>query len=77
MVRKIIPAFKLEPALKEYIWGGDILKRRYGKRSKLLSVAESWEVSAHPDGQSIIASGEDVYKRQALYHRVFKRCKRC
>lgn len=58
MVRKIIPAFKLEPALKEYIWGGDILKRRYGKRSKLLSVAESWEVSAHPDGQSIIASGE-------------------
>lgn len=50
--------FKLAPALKDYIWGGDILKNRFGKFSDMPVIAESWELSTHPDGPSLIATGE-------------------
>lgn len=48
---------KFEPLYKDYIWGG----RNLEKIGKILPegiVAESWEVSCHPDGVSIIANGE-------------------
>jgi mannose-6-phosphate isomerase len=54
---KTIPPFKLSPVFKDYIWGGNRLKLLFNKQTELPSVAESWELSAHPDGQSIIASG--------------------
>lgn len=47
----------LEPALKDYLWGGTRLKKEYGKRTDLNIIAESWECSTHPDGLSCIASG--------------------
>ncbi|ONI48384.1 mannose-6-phosphate isomerase [Candidatus Epulonipiscioides saccharophilum] len=50
--------FKLIPAYKDYIWGGSKLKSGYGKDSDLDIVAESWELSTHGDGLSIIANGE-------------------
>lgn len=50
--------FKLQPAFKDYLWGGTKLKEEYGKDSNLDIVAETWELSTHPDGLSIIASGE-------------------
>ncbi len=50
--------FKLLPAFKNYIWGGTKLKTEYNKKSDLEIVAESWELSTHKDGQSIVASGE-------------------
>ena len=53
-----IPPFKLTPAFKDYLWGGEYLKRHYYKQTDLPIVAESWELSAHPDGQSAIASGK-------------------
>ena len=48
---------KLIASLKDYFWGGTKLKTRYGKKTNLSKVAESWELSCHPDGQSIIANG--------------------
>lgn len=49
---------KLIPAYKDYLWGGTKLKEQYGKESDLEIVAESWELSTHPDGPSIVATGE-------------------
>jgi len=49
---------RLKPALKDYIWGGTKIKDVLGKNiGKLKTVAESWELSAHPAGQSKIATG--------------------
>ncbi len=49
---------KLTPAYKDYIWGGTKLKTEYGKQTNLDPVAESWELSCHKDGHSIISGGE-------------------
>lgn len=57
--------FLLSPVGKDYLWGGNRLKSEYGKE-KLLEepLAESWECSTHPDGLSIVATGE--YTGQTL-----------
>lgn len=54
----IDPMIKLTPALKDYLWGGNQLKERYGIQSDLDVVAEAWELSAHPDGESVVATGK-------------------
>ena len=52
---------RLRPALKEFLWGGTRLKDEFGKNCQLDNVAESWELSVHPSGQSIVAeSGETL-----------------
>ncbi len=51
--------FKLEPAFKDYIWGGTRLRDEYGKKCGFDKVAESWELSCHKDGPSVVAEGED------------------
>ncbi len=48
--------FLLEAPCKDYLWGGNRL-RGYGKHSDADKIAESWELSCHPDGESVIASG--------------------
>lgn len=58
---------KLSPAYKDYLWGGTKLKTEYGKQSDLDIVAESWELSTHKDGQSIVASGADKGKTLSAY----------
>ncbi len=50
---------KLRPALLQCIWGGVNLakvlgKKLYGKKN----VGESWELSTHPDGESVVADGK-------------------
>lgn len=50
--------FKLEPAFKDYIWGGTRLRDEYGKNCNCDKVAESWELSCHKDGASVISGGE-------------------
>lgn len=45
---------KLLPAFKDYLWGGNKLKSDYNKKTDLDIVAESWELSTHKDGQSIV-----------------------
>ncbi|MFI3324960.1 MAG: type I phosphomannose isomerase catalytic subunit [Clostridia bacterium] len=49
---------KLEAAFKNYIWGGTKLRDIYEKNCNFNKVAESWELSTHKDGQSVIAQGE-------------------
>lgn len=48
----------LEPAFKDYIWGGTRLRDDFGKKCDLPKIAESWELSCHKDGMSVIANGE-------------------
>ena len=48
---------KLQASLKDYLWGGTKLKEEYGKKSNLDKVAESWELSCHEAGKSIISNG--------------------
>lgn len=52
------PIVKLHPALKDYLWGGNQLKEKYGIKTDMDIVAEAWELSAHPDGESVISSGK-------------------
>jgi len=49
--------FLLEPAGKDYLWGGTRLKDDFGKQIPLEILAETWECSTHPDGLSIVRSG--------------------
>lgn len=48
---------KLEPAYKDYLWGGNHMKQLYHKENNLAVTAESWELSCHPDGCSRIVNG--------------------
>lgn len=50
-------AIKLYPVLKDYIWGGKKLKELYGRENGDKAIAESWEVSVHPDGVSRTKDG--------------------
>lgn len=54
----------LKAPLKDYLWGGNRLKHEYGKTSDLDIVAESWELSCHEAGLSLIDSG--VHKGKTL-----------
>lgn len=58
---------KLSPAFKDYLWGGVKLKEEFNKKSELDKVAESWELSTHPAGESIVASGEFKGKKLSEY----------
>ena len=48
---------KLQPVLKDYLWGGEKLKALYNRKSDSI-VAESWEVSTHKDGTSKFDGGD-------------------
>ena len=52
-----MPVFRLIPACKDYIWGGTRLKTDYHKEFSGERLAETWELSCHPDGPSVIANG--------------------
>ena len=47
---------RLSPAFKDYIWGGTIIKNKFGI-SDMDIVAEAWVLSTHKDGQSIVDGG--------------------
>lgn len=57
----------LAPACKDYLWGGTKLITDYGKRYDGARLAETWELSGHPDGPSVLASGPDAGKTLAEY----------
>lgn len=48
---------KLNPACKDYLWGGHRLVEEYGIKYDGDILAETWELSCHPDGPSTIAGG--------------------
>lgn len=47
----------LTPAGKDYLWGGSRLNDEFSKDIPLSPLAETWECSTHPDGESRVASG--------------------
>ena len=49
---------KLKAACKDYIWGGERIKREYGIEYEKDPLAEAWVLSSHPDGPSVIEGGE-------------------
>ena len=51
--------YKLTPALKDNIWGGNKL-RGYGKRSDKDRIAESWELSFTDGGEAKIYDGREM-----------------
>lgn len=48
--------FLLTPAAKNYIWGGSRLNDDFCKNIDLYPLAETWECSTHPDGQSMVGN---------------------
>jgi len=47
-----------EPVLKSYIWGGRNLESRLGRKLPAgKTIAESWEIAAHSDGDCLITNG--------------------
>lgn len=50
-------SIQLQAAYKDYLWGGTKLREEYGKNADLDCVAESWELSNHEAGQSIVLNG--------------------
>jgi mannose-6-phosphate isomerase len=50
---------KFQPVFKDYIWGGRNLER-FGKKLPPGNVAESWEISCHPNGVSVVSNGEFI-----------------
>ncbi|HEX2925926.1 MAG TPA: type I phosphomannose isomerase catalytic subunit, partial [Ruminiclostridium sp.] len=48
---------KFKPVYKDYIWGGRYFEK-FGRELPEGILAESWEVSCHKNGVSVIANGE-------------------
>ena len=66
--------FLLKPIGKDYLWGGNRLNDDFAKNIDLVPLAETWECSTHPEGLSLVASGEnkgltlkEVIKRHPEY----------
>jgi mannose-6-phosphate isomerase len=55
---------KLQPAFKDYIWGGTRLKTDYKFDTNLEKVAEGWMLSCHKDGENLVTNGK--YKGKTL-----------
>lgn len=51
---------KLYPECKDYIWGGEKLKTKYGKQTDKTPCAESWELSFHKDGLTRLSNGKTL-----------------
>lgn len=51
---------KLYPECKDYLWGGNKLKEKYGKATDKTPCAESWELSFHKDGLTRLANGKTL-----------------
>lgn len=58
---------KLKPSCKDYLWGGHRLVDEYGKEYSGDVLAETWELSCHPDGPSVIANGVHAGKTLQQY----------
>ncbi len=48
---------KMHPCYKQYLWGGHRLKAEFHKADAPDVAAESWELSCHPDGLSLVEGG--------------------
>ncbi len=51
---------KLIPPCKDYLWGGTKLKETYGKECSVDPCAESWELSFHSAGKTLVSDGKTL-----------------
>ncbi len=58
MERKI--PYLLKPAAKDYIWGGSRLNDEFNYGLNASPLAEAWVCSTHPDGETILDTGEKL-----------------
>lgn len=58
MVTQTDEILKLMPVYKDYLWGGNRLRDLFAKEWDKDIIAESWELSTHPAGESRIAEGK-------------------
>ena len=49
---------KLRPCYKEYLWGGQNLRKKFNKADAPEITAESWELAQHEAGVSTVADGD-------------------
>lgn len=49
---------KLNPAFKDYLWGGTKLRDEFGLDCDLDKIAEGWMLSCHKDGNCTVQNGE-------------------
>ena len=66
MQKKQLCPVKIRPVFQDYIWGGTYFRDHYHKDvpKDWQKIAESWELSVHPNGLSLIDSGE--FKNRTL-----------
>lgn len=60
--------FKLTAPVKNYIWGGTKLRDEFGKISGEERLAESWELSCHHDGLSMIENSNTSLSEYLAKH---------
>ena len=59
-MENIMDIVKLFPAEKDNLWGGVKLKEKYGKKTDMTPLAETWELAFHKDGKSRLADGRTL-----------------
>lgn len=64
---RMLHPLKLKAAFKDYLWGGTRLRDEFNKQTDINPVAESWELSCHHDGHSIVCNGEFTGKTLSEY----------
>lgn len=59
------------PVYKDYIWGGNRIEGTFQRQGISGKVAESWEISCHRDGMSVVENGplkkttlEDLFEKE-------------
>lgn len=57
----------LRPAAKDYLWGGSRLNDDFNLGIPIAPFAEAWVCSTHPDGVSILNSGETLSNALTLH----------
>ena len=49
---------KLNPTTVQTVWGGNKLAQKWNKHTDGDNIAESWELSCNPKGESAVINGE-------------------
>lgn len=73
----------MEPVYKDYIWGGEKLKKEFNKDTPFGRTAESWEISSNKNGICKIKNKEyegktlkDLFEDEKIKEEIFgKKCK--
>lgn len=58
---------KLKPSCKDYLWGGSRLIKEYGKEYEGEVLAETWELSCHPDNRYALKNEGQYGKTEMWY----------